>query len=231
MSSLGSRIRECRRRRGYTQAQMADKLGMTEANFSSYERDKSQPPSEKLSQIASILGVSTDYLLFGDFEDKLQEKSDLLDDHLKNSEFFSTALFIIKRLALKYKDIIPQDLIIDSGFNGFRKAVESFNASKNVKFETFATTCIENEIVLRARNAGLDPITKLEPKYRGGYEDIPSWATHKDVRDFKEMLEEDAPVMFDGVPLDEEDKEKVLKVMEAIFWDAKKRNKRKPIEE
>jgi transcriptional regulator with XRE-family HTH domain len=60
---------------------------------------------------------------------------------------------------------------------------------------------------------------------------IPSWATRKDVRDFKKMLEEDAPVMFDGVPLDEEDREKVMRVMEAIFWDAKKRNKRKPVEE
>ena len=62
-------------------------------------------------------------------------------------------------------------------------------------------------------------------------QDVPSWATSKDVRDFKKMLEEDAPVMFDGVPLDEEDREKVLKVMEAIFWDAKKKNKRKPIDE
>ena len=60
---------------------------------------------------------------------------------------------------------------------------------------------------------------------------IPSWATKKDIRDFKKMLEEDAPVMFDGVPLDDEDREKVLKVMEAIFWDAKKRNKRKPVED
>lgn len=58
----------------------------------------------------------------------------------------------------------------------------------------------------------------------------PDWATSKDLRDFKKMLEEDAPVMFDGVPLEQEDKEKVLKVMEAIFWDAKKKNKRKPIE-
>lgn len=59
----------------------------------------------------------------------------------------------------------------------------------------------------------------------------PSWATQKDVRDFKKMLEEDAPVMFDGVPLDEEDKEKIKRVMEAMFWDAKKKNKRKPIKE
>ncbi|MGM1047636.1 MAG: helix-turn-helix domain-containing protein [Bacillota bacterium] len=60
---------------------------------------------------------------------------------------------------------------------------------------------------------------------------IPQWATSKDKRDFKKMLEDDAPVMFDGVPLDDEDKEKMLKVMEAVFWDAKKKNKRKPIDE
>ncbi len=61
--SLGLRIRKVRRLRGYTQKQLAEKLNMTEANFSSYERDKSVPPSEKLNQIALILGVSTDFLL------------------------------------------------------------------------------------------------------------------------------------------------------------------------
>ncbi|MCY9500043.1 helix-turn-helix domain-containing protein [Paenibacillus larvae] len=60
---------------------------------------------------------------------------------------------------------------------------------------------------------------------------IPSWATAKDKRDFKKMLEEEAEVMFDGVPIDEEDREKIKRVMEAIFWDAKKKNKRKPIKE
>jgi len=74
---------------------------------------------------------------------------------------------------------------------------------------------------------------EVSPDYLLGFEQtsIPDWATSKDKRDFKKMLEEDAPVMFDGVPLDEEDREKVLKVMEAIFWDAKKRNKRKPIDD
>lgn len=61
--------------------------------------------------------------------------------------------------------------------------------------------------------------------------EVPSWATTKDKRDFKKMLEEDTEIMFDGVPLDNEDKEKVLKVLEAVFWDAKKINKRKPIDE
>jgi len=59
---------------------------------------------------------------------------------------------------------------------------------------------------------------------------IPTWATKKDIRDFRKLLEEE-PLMFDGMPLDDEDKEKILRVVEAVFWDAKKRNKRKPIDE
>ncbi|BCG57453.1 helix-turn-helix domain-containing protein [Paenibacillus sp. URB8-2] len=54
----------------------------------------------------------------------------------------------------------------------------------------------------------------------------PEWATTKDKRDFKKMLEEDAPVMFDGVPISDEDKEKIKRVMEAMFWDAKEKNKK-----
>lgn len=56
--------------------------------------------------------------------------------------------------------------------------------------------------------------------------DAPDWATAKDKRDFKKMLEEDEPVMFDGMPVSEEDKEKIKRVMEAMFWDAKEKNKK-----
>ncbi len=54
---------------------------------------------------------------------------------------------------------------------------------------------------------------------------VPEWATKRDTRDFKKMLEEDTPIMFDGVPISEDDKEKIKRVMEAMFWDAKKKNK------
>ncbi|EHB65230.1 helix-turn-helix domain protein [Paenibacillus lactis 154] len=54
----------------------------------------------------------------------------------------------------------------------------------------------------------------------------PDWATSKDKRDFKKMLEEDEPIMFDGVPMTDDDKERLKRVMEAMFWDAKERNKK-----
>lgn len=59
---------------------------------------------------------------------------------------------------------------------------------------------------------------------------VPEWATYKDKKDFKKMLEEDEEIMFDGVPISDDDKEKIKRVMEAMFWDAKKKNKRKPVE-
>ena len=37
-------------------------------------------------------------------------------------------------------------------------------------------------------------------------QDIPEWATYKDRRDFKKMLEDEDDLMFDGIPLDDEDK-------------------------
>ncbi len=135
--TLGARIKEYRCKRGYTQSQMAAKLGMTEANFSSYERNKSIPPSEKLSQIASILNVSTDYLLgHTDVPSTFEEKEDSLD-----------------------------------------KA-------------------------------------------------IPTWASSKDIRDFKKMLEDDAPVMFDGVPIEGDARQRVMDILTGLFWEAKEMNKK-----
>lgn len=56
--------------------------------------------------------------------------------------------------------------------------------------------------------------------------DIPDWATSKDKRDFKKMLEEDAPVMFDGVPIEGEARQRVLDILTGLFWEAKEMNKK-----
>lgn len=61
------------------------------------------------------------------------------------------------------------------------------------------------------------------------YEDIsvPAWATSRDKRDFKKMLEDDGELMFDGIPLSEEDKQRIKDVLTGLFWEAKQMNKRK----
>ena len=56
---------------------------------------------------------------------------------------------------------------------------------------------------------------------------IPAWATAKDKRDFKKMLEEDGELMFDGVPINENDRQRIMDVLTGLFWEAKQMNKRK----
>jgi transcriptional regulator with XRE-family HTH domain len=57
--------------------------------------------------------------------------------------------------------------------------------------------------------------------------DIPSWATSKDKRDFKKMLEEDGEIMFDGIPINDADRQRIMDVLTGFFWEAKQMNKHK----
>ncbi|WNS42840.1 helix-turn-helix domain-containing protein [Paenibacillus sp. MMS20-IR301] len=57
-------------------------------------------------------------------------------------------------------------------------------------------------------------------------ETIPEWATSKDKRDFRQMLEDDGELMFDGIPLNKEDKQRIKDVLTGLFWEAKQMNKR-----
>lgn len=56
---------------------------------------------------------------------------------------------------------------------------------------------------------------------------IPEWATYKDKRDFKKLLEEDGEIMFDGVPMSPVDRQRVMDVLTGLFWEAKQMNKHK----
>lgn len=57
--------------------------------------------------------------------------------------------------------------------------------------------------------------------------EAPAWATSKDKRDFKKMLLEDGDLMFDGMPIDSEGRQRIMDVLTGLFWEAKQMNKRK----
>lgn len=50
----------------------------------------------------------------------------------------------------------------------------------------------------------------------------------KSPKDLQKFLDQQG-IMFDGVPLTDDDKEKICKALEIIFWDAKQQNKRKKV--
>ncbi|MCZ8513466.1 helix-turn-helix transcriptional regulator [Paenibacillus filicis] len=54
----------------------------------------------------------------------------------------------------------------------------------------------------------------------------PSWATSKDQRDIKKILEEDLPVMFDGKPVSDEDRQRITDLLTGFLWESKEMNKK-----
>lgn len=60
---LSKRIYELRMSFGWTQVQLAQKLGVTKQTVSNWENDNIQPSIDMLIKISKIFNVSTDYLL------------------------------------------------------------------------------------------------------------------------------------------------------------------------
>lgn len=63
MYDFGMLLHELRKKKGMTQKQLADKLGVTEATVSRYESNTATPPLDTLRTISSIMNVSLDELL------------------------------------------------------------------------------------------------------------------------------------------------------------------------
>ena len=60
---LNERIRELRLAAGFSQVELAEKLGVSKQSVSNWENDNIQPSVEMLIKISKVFGVTTDYLL------------------------------------------------------------------------------------------------------------------------------------------------------------------------
>ncbi|HVT89489.1 MAG TPA: helix-turn-helix transcriptional regulator [Tepidisphaeraceae bacterium] len=60
---FGERLAQARERAGLTQVQLAEKLGTTQGNVTSWEREVVALRPEQLNALADVLDVSADYLL------------------------------------------------------------------------------------------------------------------------------------------------------------------------
>ncbi len=60
---LSSRLKECRKSKGYTQGQVAIYCDITEKAYQNYELMTRQPKIEILIKIADLFEVSLDYLV------------------------------------------------------------------------------------------------------------------------------------------------------------------------
>lgn len=63
MVDFSQRLKQLRQDKHMTQAQVADKIGVTASMVSSYETDIRLPSFEVMVRIANLFGVTVDYLL------------------------------------------------------------------------------------------------------------------------------------------------------------------------
>lgn len=69
---FSERLKDLRKQAGLTQVDVAEKLGISQPAYASWERGVKKPTQENLVKIAQILSVSVDYLV-GNSEEKADE--------------------------------------------------------------------------------------------------------------------------------------------------------------
>lgn len=74
MDKIGRRIRFARKQAKLTQAQLAERLGLTKSAISQWEGDRTLPELPYLVGVCKVLHASSDYILFGREPDKLSQE-------------------------------------------------------------------------------------------------------------------------------------------------------------
>ena len=102
MMDFSERLKNLRKQANFTQVEVAEKLGVSQPAYASWERGVKKPTQENLVKIAQVLNVSVDYLV-GNSDENLKE------EELDNVEL----LFRMnsKGLTDEEKKIFKQELI------------------------------------------------------------------------------------------------------------------------
>lgn len=80
---LKDKLQLLRKQNGYSQEQLADKIGIARQTISKWETGTAVPESEKLVAISNYFGVSVDYLLKDDEEGKTKATGSEIEEKPK----------------------------------------------------------------------------------------------------------------------------------------------------
>lgn len=82
--TIGNKLLELRKKRGLSQEEAAEKLGVSRQTISKWETDQSTPDFDKLSLICKLYNISADELINGTSKVKQEEKEEEKEFVLKN---------------------------------------------------------------------------------------------------------------------------------------------------
>lgn len=127
---LAEKITELRKKQGWSQEELAQKLDISRQSVSKWESGGAMPDLDKIIKLSSLFGVSTDYLLkddeetFHDTDNNIYEDTECETDnvkHISRSEaerYMNTVLGVSKKMAVAISIMIlsPICLIQLSGY-------------------------------------------------------------------------------------------------------------------
>ncbi len=92
---IGKFIAECRKKKNLTQAQLAEKLNVSDRAISKWETGRAMPDSNIMLKLCYILGINANELLCGeaiDFEKKEEQLNELIYQMATNEERYHKRL-------------------------------------------------------------------------------------------------------------------------------------------
>ena len=92
---IGKFIAECRKKQNLTQAQLAEKLNVTDRAISKWETGKAMPDSNIMLELCNILGINVNELLCGEMinmEQKDEQLNELIFQMATNEERYHKRL-------------------------------------------------------------------------------------------------------------------------------------------
>ena len=82
---LADKIMENRKKIGWSQEELADRLGVSRQSVSKWEGAQAVPDMKKIIQMSELFGVSTDYLLRDDIETPTEPEVKPVDNGLEET--------------------------------------------------------------------------------------------------------------------------------------------------
>ena len=80
------RIYQARKAKGFSQEDLAEKLGVTRQSISLWENNQTQPSIDNIIAIAKVFGLSTDDLLLSATEEQEENIEENLNDSITKNE-------------------------------------------------------------------------------------------------------------------------------------------------
>lgn len=114
--TIGKRISELRKARGYTQEYIAEQLGVSRQAVSKWESDLSSPDTKNLIALAQLLGTSVEYIAVGETEKTENEIEKQEDKRVRLHNLFVTcatfALFFGIALTVMFPFVGPAVIVV-----------------------------------------------------------------------------------------------------------------------